>query len=79
MKSVIQALLDFKQFQFSLDDDLVDRLNRQYTASMLVLMAILVSARQYFGQAIHCWCPEVIPLRHFMIILVHNLSVADSY
>ena len=60
MKSVIQALLDFKQFQFSLDDDLVDRLNRQYTASILVLMAVLVSARQYFGQAIHCWCPEVI-------------------
>jgi innexin len=62
MKSVIQALLDFKQFQFSLDDDLVDRLNRQYTASILVLMAVLVSARQYFGQAIHCWCPEVCDL-----------------
>ena len=27
-------------------------------------MAILVSTRQYFGEAIHCWCPEVCAVNH---------------
>src|SRR6218665_378925 len=64
MQKLIQAVLDLKQFKFRLDDDFADRLNRQYTAALHILMAVLVSARQYFGEAIHCWCPEVCASNH---------------
>jgi len=64
MHSLIQAVVDLKQFKFSLDDDLPDRLNRQYTSALLILMAILVSMRQYLGEAIHCWCPEQCASNH---------------
>lgn len=64
MQNVVRALLDIKQLKFSLDDDITDRLNRHYTAAVLVLMSVLVSGRQYFGTAIHCWCPEVCAQNH---------------
>jgi len=60
MQKLVQAAIDLRNFKYNLDDDLVDRLNRQYTSGILVLFAILVSARQYFGEAMHCWCPEVL-------------------
>jgi len=59
MDSIIRAAIDLRNFKYNLDDDLVDRLNRQYTSAVMVIFAILVSARQYFGEAMHCWCPEV--------------------
>ena len=31
---------------------------RQYTPSLLVMFAVLISARQFMGDPIHCWCPE---------------------
>jgi len=59
MHSLVKAAIDLRNFKYNLDDDLIDRLNRQYTSAILVLFAVLVSARQYFGEAMHCWCPEV--------------------
>ena len=59
MLSVVGAAIQLRSFKFSLDDDIVDRLNRQYTPIVLVLFAVLVTARQFFGESLHCWCPEV--------------------
>jgi len=62
MHSLVKAALDLRNFKFSLDDDLVDRLNRQFTPALLTIFAVLVSARQFFGETMHCWCPEVRPI-----------------
>jgi len=39
------------------DDDIADRLNHQYTVIFLVVFTAVVSARQYVGSPITCWCP----------------------
>ena len=39
------------------DDDIIDRLNHQYTTFVIVVFAIVVSTKQYVGDPIHCWCP----------------------
>jgi hypothetical protein len=38
-------------------NDIVDRLNYQYTAVMLSLSAITLAATQYVGKPIQCWVP----------------------
>ncbi len=39
-------------------------LSRQYTPMLLTMFAVLISARQYMGDPIHCWCPEQVRLVH---------------
>ena len=39
------------------DDDVVSRLSRSYTPTMLVFLALLISTRQYVGDSIECWAP----------------------
>ena len=58
MESLFKTFLDIKDVHFQADDDFVDRLNRKYTSGLLIIFATVVSMRQYFGDSIHCWCPE---------------------
>ncbi|KAI3415594.1 hypothetical protein GPALN_005197 [Globodera pallida] len=47
--------LSFLRFQK--DDDLVDRLSYFYTSSFLIMMAVLVSFKQFGGRPLECWVP----------------------
>ncbi|WAR10073.1 UNC9-like protein [Mya arenaria] len=39
------------------DDDFIDRLSHHYSTMLLVIFTIMVSTKQYVGDAIQCWCP----------------------
>ena len=39
------------------DDDMIDRLNHQYSIIFLFIFTVIVSTTQYVGDPIHCWCP----------------------
>ncbi|CAK5123462.1 unnamed protein product [Meloidogyne enterolobii] len=47
--------LSFLRYQK--DDDLVDRLSYFYTSSFLIMMAVLVSFKQFGGRPLECWVP----------------------
>ena len=39
-------------------DSFCDRLNCCHTAFILVVFAIMITAKQYVGSPISCWCPS---------------------
>lgn len=64
MDKLLKALFQLQEFKFRRDDDFFDRLNRQYTPTVFVLFAILVSVKQYVGDVINCWCPAQFTSSH---------------
>src|SRR6218665_1382299 len=46
------------------DDDLIDRLNHQYSVIFLIIFTVVVSTTQYVGDPIHCWCPAYFTDNH---------------
>ncbi|XP_059164057.1 innexin unc-9-like isoform X3 [Physella acuta] len=53
---IIGGFARYQRLQSSNDDDAVDRLNHIYTVTLLVVLSIFVSGKQYVGNAIECFC-----------------------
>jgi hypothetical protein len=64
MDKLIRTVLSVKEVKLRNADDFVDRLSRQYTTSLLVLFAMIVSTKQFVGEAISCWCPAYFTESH---------------
>lgn len=46
------------------DDSRVHLLNRLYCVIVLIVFVVVVSAKQYVGEPIQCWCPAVFEKSH---------------
>ena len=57
MDRLLRTLLSIKDFKSRHDDDFCDRMSRQWTTTMLILLAMIVSTKQFVGDPISCWCP----------------------
>ncbi|KAL8587752.1 hypothetical protein ACOMHN_020970 [Nucella lapillus] len=57
MDSIIGSVGRVANVKVRNDDDLNDRLNHLYTTGIFIIFTVVVSARQYVGDPIRCWCP----------------------
>lgn len=57
LDKLLAAVFQFREFKSRHDDDSIDRLSRQYTPALLVLITIVISVKTYIGAPIDCWCP----------------------
>ncbi|XP_059164247.1 innexin unc-9-like isoform X2 [Physella acuta] len=57
MDSIIGSVGRVANVKVRNDDDLNDRVNHLYTTGILIIFTVVVSARQYVGDPIRCWCP----------------------
>jgi len=57
MEKLLKSALTIRDVKFRMDDDYIDRLNRQYTVIVLICFAALVSTKQFVGKPMTCWCP----------------------
>ena len=39
-------------------DTFTDRLNCRYTPCILLVLALIITTKQYVGEPIACWCPD---------------------
>lgn len=54
---LFRTMLSFNELKSYTDDDFADRLSRVYTTTLLVLLALIVSTKQFVGEPMSCWCP----------------------
>lgn len=57
MEGVFSTAAELVNIKLRNDDDIIDRLNHRYTVVFLVIFSAVVTATQYVGDPIHCWCP----------------------
>lgn len=50
----------------SSDDSRVHLLNRLYCVIVLIVLAVIVSSKQYAGEPIQCWCPGMFEKSHVL-------------
>ncbi|OAF69070.1 hypothetical protein A3Q56_03180 [Intoshia linei] len=54
---LFRTVLSLKEVKIDKDDEFADRISRQYTVSILLALAFIVTTKQFVGDPIHCWCP----------------------
>ncbi|OWF53666.1 Innexin unc-9 [Mizuhopecten yessoensis] len=64
MDSIIGSVGRVANVKVRNDDDIVDRVNHFYTTGIFIIFTVVVSARQYVGDPIRCWCPAQFPGTH---------------
>ena len=57
MDKLVRVIFSFREFKGHCDDDIVDRLSRTYTTTLLLVLATVVTTKQLVGEPISCWCP----------------------
>lgn len=57
MDRLLRLMFNVKELRFRCDDDPVDRLNKRYTVSLLLMFTMVVTTKVYVGDPIRCWCP----------------------
>ena len=65
---VLKAVFMIENFRNGIDDDLVDRMNRQWAPTCLVVFVILLSIKQIVGDPINCWCPAQFVKAHVVSV-----------
>ena len=69
---VLKAVFMIEKFATEIDDEFVDRLNRMYTPSILVVFSIIMSIKQFVGDPINCWCPAQFVKAHVVSQIVQS-------
>ena len=57
MDKIVSAIGKVPQTKTRNDDDISDRILYRYTVNIMILLAIIVSTKQYVGEPIQCWVP----------------------
>ena len=57
MENILGVLGTVPNLQKNKDDSLTDRISHKYTIGLFILLAFVVSAKQYVGEPINCWVP----------------------
>jgi len=65
MERVLKSILTIRNINIiRMDDDYVDRMNRQYTIIVLISLGAIVTTKQFVGRPITCWCPAQFTFSH---------------
>lgn len=59
MQGFLDAASKIGKFSLRWDDDFCDRLSHRYTVILCIVFTVVVSAKQYVGDPITCWCPGI--------------------
>lgn len=57
MDKIVSAIGRVPETKTRNDDDISDRILYRYTVNIMILLAIIVSTKQYVGEPIQCWVP----------------------
>jgi hypothetical protein len=72
---VLKAVFMIEKFATEIDDEFVDRLNRMYVPSILVVFSVIMSIKQFVGDPINCWCPAEFVKAHVVSATINDRTI----